>query len=216
MIEAEPFGKTLEESMREAGQWQEPTTMEEEFPGLEPVDSGIETTTMEIVTENNVAGTSFQSSSTGLNSRSFSEWSVGRRWNKKDTALFFLALQCFGTDFDLMAKCFPNRDKRSLSNKLRSVQKSVGNKARLQHALDNPIDPKTIPEFRDQWEQINLESEDIQAMPLEELLQEEVVEQVTRTAAGGTGRAGLIGADMAAMDPLNAPDGDLDDDYFGF
>merc|ERR1712093_315989 len=52
-----------------------------------------------------------------LNNHTYTNRSRNDRWSPFDTELFYEALQKFGTDFNLIARRFPNRDRKQIKNK---------------------------------------------------------------------------------------------------
>eukprot|EP00301_Raphidiophrys_heterophryoidea_P002819 c11302_g1_i1.p1 GENE.c11302_g1_i1~~c11302_g1_i1.p1 ORF type:complete len:421 (-),score=116.79 c11302_g1_i1:185-1447(-) len=63
-------------------------------------------------------------SAVAINSRSYSNWTKGDRWSTKETAAFYQALRVCGSDFSVMEKLFPTRNRRQLRNKFKREEKT--------------------------------------------------------------------------------------------
>ena len=68
-----------------------------------------------------------------LSAFSYSGYLTPEKWTKKDTSLFYEALQKFGTDFGLIQKLFPRRERKQIKSKFRREERS--NPDKIEEAL---------------------------------------------------------------------------------
>lgn len=52
-----------------------------------------------------------------VNSRSYSKHKVTSRWDAESTELFYSGLSQWGTDFDMISRMFPSRNRKQIKNK---------------------------------------------------------------------------------------------------
>ncbi|KAG9396345.1 transcription factor [Carpediemonas membranifera] len=204
IIAAKPFGKTLEESLRECGQWRDPETIEGEEG--QPGDQ---------VYERNVAGSSVQVGDKGLNARSFTSWTQSRRWSKNETKLFYKGVQCFGTDFDGLASVFPNRSRLEVKRKFTRERKKpscVSLETFLSYQ-DMHRDPTSVPEFADAWEELQEQARSTQNMTAEEILAADEAERAALAAQRS--RASNAAADLDGA-LMSEEEEEEEGDFFGY
>merc|ERR1719174_2262447 len=70
-----------------------------------------------------------------LNSATYSRRTNPERWSYADTELFYKALREFGTDFSLIERLFPGRNRRQIKRKWLKEEKK--NPVRIEEALDH-------------------------------------------------------------------------------
>jgi len=54
---------------------------------------------------------------------SFKQRNHTEKWTKEETAKFYKAIEIFGSDFSMVAKLFPNRNRAQIKNKFRKEEK---------------------------------------------------------------------------------------------
>lgn len=74
-----------------------------------------------------------------VTSNSFKKVNYTEKWTEEETELFYRALQLFGTDFSLITKLFPNRNRNQVKNKFLKEEKTARSKIdsvfQSQHSL---------------------------------------------------------------------------------
>jgi hypothetical protein len=82
-----------------------------------------------------------------LSAFSYSGYLTPEKWSVKDTETFFKALQQFGTDFGLIQKLFPKRQRKQIKSKFRREEKK--NPDRIEDALKKHGSNESADNFRD-------------------------------------------------------------------
>ncbi|KLO20678.1 hypothetical protein SCHPADRAFT_816449 [Schizopora paradoxa] len=72
-----------------------------------------------------------------VNSMSYSRKTRGSRWSKEETELFYISLQQFGENYELISLSLPGRDRKSCKNKFKAEDKR--NPGRITECLKNRI-----------------------------------------------------------------------------
>lgn len=84
-----------------------------------------------------------------VNSRSYSKHKLATRWDTESTELFYEGLSQWGTDFDMISRMFPSRDRKQIKNKFTVEERR--NPALVTRALiqKKPVDMKEYSRMSD-------------------------------------------------------------------
>jgi len=77
-------------------------------------------------------------------SNSFKNINHSEKWTEEETKKFYRAIELFGTDFSLITKLFPNRNRNQIKNKFLKEEKVSKKKIDLIFQQHNPAGLKKI------------------------------------------------------------------------
>lgn len=78
-----------------------------------------------------------QRNSRHITNASYSNRKTVERWSPDETELFYKALSSFGTDFEIIARLFPKRDRRQIKNKFKKEERERPYK--IEHTLHRRV-----------------------------------------------------------------------------